>query len=645
MASEDTRSKLELQQGTAQYWHIELENADKTEEDWRRRSRKVVERYRDERNVDAYGVGAEKKFNILWANTETLKGALFAKMAKPDVRRRFPDNNPVTKDIARVLERTLDYANDVYNANKPIEAALEDYLLPGRGVVWVVYDPVFVKEMVEIEQINEFGERVIIEIEEERVAEQRCYFDYVHWEDYRENPAKRPEDVNWKARRHLWTRDQLKEKGFSSVNDIPLNWSPDTDENNYEAEEVFKRAEIWEIWDRVKEKRYYVVKGYDKVIRVDDDPYELEGFYPTPTPMLAVRTNDTSVPIPEFTLYQDQAEELDRVTSRISNLIEGLKRRGVYDASVPELSHLANAGDNDFIPSENFSLLAQKGGLAGVFQQEDISPISMVLQGLYTQRTQILEIIYEITGISDLLRGNTKASETATAQQLKAQFGSMRMRKRQEEIERYIRDLFRIKAEIVAEHYEPEMLQAITGIEVTPEMVQIMRDDKLRAYNIDVETDSTVFSDENAEKQTRIEFLQTMGSYLEKAIAISNANPLLTPIAFQSLRFLVGAWKVGRDFEEVIDQTEQSIMQQMQQQMQAPPQPSENEKITQAKIQGELMREKMKQEGKLADIQAKSGAEMTKIQSQAELSRERNALKEDLALLNTDVKLAEKAME
>ena len=645
MASEETRSKLELEQGTAQYWHIELNNADKTEEDWRRRGRKVIERYRDERNVDTYGMGSEKKFNILWANTETLKGALFAKMAKPDVRRRFPDNNPVTKNIARVLERTLAYANDVYNANKPIESALEDYLLPGRGVVWVVYDPVFVKEMVQMEQINEMGERVIIEVEEERVAEQRCYFDYVHWEDYRENPAKRPEDVSWKARRHLWTRDQLKDKGFSNVEDIPLDWSPDSDEENYEAEEVFKRAEVWEIWDRVKYKRYYVARNYDKILRVDDDPYELQDFFPTPTPMIAVRTNDTSVPIPEFTLYQDQAEELDRVTTRISNLIEGLKRRGVYDASVPELSHLANAGDNDFIPSENFSLLAQKGGLAGVFQQEDISPIGMVLQGLYQQRTQILEIIYEVTGISDLLRGNTKASETATAQQLKAQFGSMRMRKRQEEIERYIRDLFRIKAEIVAEHYEPEILQAITNIQVTPEMIQIMRDDKLREYNIDVETDSTVFADENAEKQTRIEFLQAMGGYLEKAIAISNANPMLTPIAFQSLRFLVGAWKVGREFEEIIDQTEQQIMQQMQQAMQAPPQPSEAEKIAQARIQGELMREKMKQEGKLADIQAKSGAEMTKIQSEAELSRERNALKEDLALLNTDVKLAEKAME
>ena len=145
MANEDTRSKIELKEGTAQYWQIELNNADETEKEWRKRGKQVIARYRDERNVDSYGVSNEKKFNILWANTETLKGALFAKMAKPDVRRRFPNNNPITRDIARVLERTIDYANDEYNANKPIESALEDYLLPGRGVVWVVYDPVFVK--------------------------------------------------------------------------------------------------------------------------------------------------------------------------------------------------------------------------------------------------------------------------------------------------------------------------------------------------------------------------------------------------------------------------------------------------------------------------------------------------------------------
>ena len=639
MAENETRDEIEVSQGTSKYWQMELDAADAAEDDWRRRGHQVVERYRDERNVNVL-TDYDKKFNILWSNTETLKGALFAKMAKPDVRRRFPDGNPITRQISKVIERVLDYGMDIYDEKKTVQSALEDYLLPGRGVVWVVYDPVFVKETVQTESINEFGEVVITEVEEERVAEQRCYFEYVHWEDYRENVAKRPEDVSWKARRHLWTRDELDERGFDDAYDIPLNWSPDSEEEDYD--EVFKRAEIWEIWDKTKLKRYYVSKGYPKILMETDDPYGLEHFFPTPTPLVAVRTNDTNVPIPEYTLYQDQADELDRVTTRIANLIEGLKRRGVYDASVPELSHLAEAGDNDFVPSENFTQLAQKGGLAAVFQQEDITPISTVLQGLYTQRQQILETIYEVTGISDLIRGSTKASETATAQQLKARFGSMRMRKRQEDIETYIRDLFRIKAEIVAEHYEPEILQNITGLQVMPEMIQIMRDDKLRSYSIDVATDSTVFMDEEEEKRTRIEFLNTMGSYLERAVQIATANPLLTPIAFQSLRFLVGAWKVGRDFEDTIDMTEQQITQQAQQAMQAPPQPSPEEMMTKEKVQAELMKEQMKQQGKMADIQSKERATLTKIASEEQQSRERTEAKERLALMEADLKVAEK---
>jgi hypothetical protein len=56
---------------------------------------------------------------------------------------------------------------------------------------------------------------------------------------------------------------------------------------------------------------------------------------------------------------------------------------------------------------------------------------------VYTQRTQVLQVIYEVTGISDIIRGGgTKASETATAQQLKAQYGSMRLRRRQDDIQK-----------------------------------------------------------------------------------------------------------------------------------------------------------------------------------------------------------------
>ena len=597
-----------------------------------------MERYRDERDTGVVGP-LTHRFNILWANTETLKGALFARMAQPDVRRRFHDGDVAAREVAIALERALLYGIDVYDSELPIRAALEDYLLPGRGVVWVVYEPIIVKEKTKIEIRGEDVE-ILEEEEIERLGDQRCRFEYVHWPDYRESPSRRPEEVTWRARRHLFTREELVGRGFDHAEEVPLNWMPERSDDA-DIDELYNRADVWEIWDKVKRRRLFVATGYKNVLADDDDPYTLENFFPCPTPLIAVRTNNTSIPLPEFTLYQDQADELDRVTTRITFLIEGLKRRGVYDSSIPELAHLANATDNEFVPSDNFANLAQKGGLNGAFQTEDISTITQVLAGLYNQRGQVLQTIYEITGISDIIRGGgTKASESATAQQLKAQYGSMRLRLRQEDISKYIRDLFRIKAELIAENYAPEVLERMTGISITDEMVEIMRNDKLRSYQIDVETDSTVFADEEQMKRTRIEFANVMGGYLVQAIEATRAAPELTPIAFQILKFVSGAWKVGRQFEDVIDETEAAVMQQLQAAQQQP-QVSPEERIAQQRIAAELEREKLKQEGKLADINSRERATAAEIQEKSRSSSERVRSKEDLALLEAELKMAE----
>ena len=638
---DDTRAEQEKLLGPSRYWQNELQQASQFERDWRERGDRVVERYRDERGGNAVIGPVASRFNILWANTETLKGALFARMAKPDVQRRFPDPNPAARQVAILLERVLSYDLDTYDATRPLQSALEDYLLPGRGVVWVVYEPIIIKEKIKIE-VKDDDMDIVEEEEIERLGDQRCRFEYVHWQDYRESPSRRPEDATWRARRHLFTRDELIGRGFDHAYEVPLTWMPDTDDNQ-QLDEIYNRAEVWEIWDKVQRKRLFMAPGYKDLLAEDDDPYQLEDFFPTPVPLISVRTNSTSVPVPEFTLYQDQADELDRVTSRISHLIEGLKRRGVYDSSVPELANLATAGDNDFVPSENFSSLAQKGGLSVVFQTEDISQISTVLQGLYNQRSQILQIIYEVTGISDIIRGGgTKASESATAQQLKAQYGSMRLRLRQDAIQKYIRDLFRIKAELIAENYEPEILQRITGMEVTDEMLEIMRNDKTRHYQIDVETDSTVFADEEEMKRTRVEFANVMGGYLVQAIEATRAAPELTPIAFEILKFVSGAWKIGRNFEDVIDQTESQVMQQLQAMQQQPPQPSPEERIAQQRIAAELEREKLKQEGKLADISSRERSKSVEIQEDSRASSERVRSKEDLAMLEAELKMMER---
>ena len=172
MASDlETRQEYELSHGPARYWAIELDLADDEEREWRDEGKEVVERYRAEGSPNL--MGREKHFNILWSNVETLKSSLFGRMAKPDVRRRYRDRkDKAGREVAIILERALEYGSDVYDYQSHIEAAVEDYLLPGRGVVWVTYEPV----IVEVDGI-------------ETIGDQRCKMEYVHWEDYRESPA------------------------------------------------------------------------------------------------------------------------------------------------------------------------------------------------------------------------------------------------------------------------------------------------------------------------------------------------------------------------------------------------------------------------------------------------------------------------
>ena len=266
----ETRDEQEKLYGTALYWQRELDQASEFERDWRERGIRVVERYRDERDTGVVGP-LTHRFNILWANTETLKSALFARMAQPDVRRRFHDGDTSARQVAIVLERALHYGIDVYDSELPIRAALEDYLLPGRGVVWVIYEPIIVKEKTKIEIKGEDVD-ILEEEEIERLGDQRCRFEYVHWQDYRESPSRRPEDVTWRARRHLFTREELVGRGFDHAEDVPLNWMPER-ADDADIDEIYNRAEVWEIWDKVKRRRLYVATGYKDVLADDDDPY------------------------------------------------------------------------------------------------------------------------------------------------------------------------------------------------------------------------------------------------------------------------------------------------------------------------------------------------------------------------------------
>ncbi len=605
----------------ARYWRKEIEIATEAEKSWRGRAEEIMRLYRDDRNVQGAGrvLAGGKRFNILWANTETLRPALYARTAKPDVRRRFRDENPIARQAATLIERALSYCVDAYDIDRVMEAAVQDTLLVGRGVVWLEYRPVMASQTV-----PEMGmDGQIAMVEREYIAEQKLMPVYVPWQDFRVSPARTWTEKRWVARRHLLDKKELK-KEFPKHPDVPLDWKPEGSDYREEERDERARAVIWEIWHQDKRERVWIANGYDEVLDREDDPYGLEQFYPLPEPMYGVQMSGSLVPVPEYTLYQDQASELDELTARINKLVKALKRRGLYNGAIKELAQLADSDDNQFVPVADYATLMEKGGLAQAFQTEDLTPISNVLGGLYTARNQVMDEIYQITGISELLRGVAEKGETATSARIRGTFGSLRLKERQQKVQRFVRDLYRLKAEIIAEHFDPQILQTMTGLQVDPQAIQILREDRLRSYAVDIETDSTVFEDAEAEKQARVEFLTAMGQFVNQWGPAVAQEPLMAPLAMEAIKFGVRGFKVGREMEDVIERTAQQIVQKAQQ----PPPPDPKAAEAQAKLQIEqaklqMQGQKMQAEMAMKQSEAMSDAELevAKLQIEAELDR------------------------
>ena len=511
------------QAGVVRRWLLELKLADKRESTWREKGEKVLKRYR-QKEIKKHS------FNILWSNTETMRPAIYNSLPKPDVRRRFKDEDPIGKAVSEVISRCLEYGMDTTQFDTQIRFCVVDMLLPGRGLARVRYVPTINK--VQEAADTEPQEQEEMDGEFEELAWEQAPIEHVQWKDFRMSAGESWESVTWEAFRHRLTRDELEEQFGEVGSKVPLDKTDDPDvegEKDLDVAEAFKTAEVWEIWDKEEREVLFIAPAYkEQPLKTLADPLSLTGFYPNPRPLYACEDSGSLVPTPLFEYYREQADELDNVTRRINILVKGLKMRGIYDSTLSELSELMRGEDNDLIPASNVTALLERGGLEKAIWFMPIEQAAKVLQILQLQREASKQVIYEITGISDILRGSTNPNETLGAQQIKSQWGSARLKRMQADCALFIRDLLRLQAEIIGERFQPETLASMTGLkfptgeekqqammqwqqqaqqaqlqqqppppqpDIPPswdEILQVMRDDKLRTFKIDVETDSTV---------------------------------------------------------------------------------------------------------------------------------------------------------
>jgi hypothetical protein len=473
----------------AAFWNDQIEKLgkDKGFTQYIKRGHKIEDRYRDERNkTDAE---TRRRYNSLWANVETLLPAIYGRTPQPLAERKFGDKDPIARGAAQILERALRNEVEICGFNDAMTQAVRDYLLPGRGTLWVRYEPQITRGISlgpedgldmkdnegELEpdlddEIEEGQDQPEDKLEEtgDQVIRESTPVDYLHWEDFLSFPenARTWAEVVAVGKRVYLTFEEMRNRfGKEIAKNIPLQKDErqkDRHQNSNIQHEL--KGEIFEIWNKVDRTVYWVAEGYEYLLDRKDDPLNLEGFFPTPRPIIANQTNGTILPVADYIQYQDQATQIDELSQRIAMLTRACKVAGVYNAAAKGIQRLFNESvENELIPVDDWSAFAEKGGVEGSISFLPLKEIIGVINELMSLKEKQVEEMNNLTGISDLMRGTSDARETLGGQRLKSNYTGTRLTARQNEVARFARDTVRIMADIMAQHFSPQSLVEVSG--------------------------------------------------------------------------------------------------------------------------------------------------------------------------------------
>ncbi len=616
---------------TVSVWLEEIKQAKKREKKYFDDGGKIIDIYEGEEQTP---------FNILYSNTEVMLPALFSSVPRPVIQRRFKDEDPLGKQAATASQRMLEYLIDTdLDGNGKFEDAMLDAtldaLLPGRGISSIKYDS-------DIEEFEaEEGEEEV----PPQVKNQTISMDSACWDRVYFGYAKKWVNVPWMAYEIYIDEEEAKELFPEKYKELKYTEGEDVDdEDDFEEDKnkgKRKTATIYQVWCKQERKVFYISAQYDDYLKEDDDPLELTGFFNCPEPIQFLRKTGSLTPTAPYKMYENQAKELNRIQLRLNNVIEAIKVRGVYDGSLgTEIESILKEDDNALVPAENTSIL-NEGGFSKSIWFLPIAELTAVAQQLYQARESAKRVIYEITGISDIIRGQSMASETLGAQKIKEAWGTMRLKRLQKRVQSYALDSMKMMLEVAVLKFDPEVWRKITGMPLPMEqekgrakqflqmakqqkmpqdhpevqkamdlmklpawedILKLLKDDYWRSYRLDIETNSTLDVEATEDKQNIAEFMNAFAQLLNGIYPMVEKGAMPFDAAKAMMLSIVKRYRFGREVE---DQLKEMVA----------PKPPENKEAVAA--QKKFQQEKQKFE----DEKKKAGEELDTQYRQLEMDK------------------------
>lgn len=649
--------------GQAARWAKEFKFARQKLEKWHLRAKRAVDAFLDKRDDREGWAETDSHLPVYTANIQTMRCIMYGKTPRVDVSRRFADSaDDVARVSAEVLERLLnsDIQKDGDTYADAVGSSLDDRLTPGGGFARVRY----VADLQETADEPEPNDLASFEApippagmegedgeqpeagEAQEVAEppvSKAYecveTDYVHWRDFLWDAGRTWANTRWVAFCSPVNREEA-EKQFGPEVAAALPWDGGKtkggkdDNKGEEKRSPWAQVKVWEVWSKEDRKRYFYCDGYREVLvpvgqDADEDggvvdPYGLDGFFPCPKPMLSNVTTDDFVPVPDYYLAQDLYREINNLQTRIVELERVVCVRGIYDQSSPEIKALltetGNMG-NMLIPVSGLKMMMDGGNLANWVQWLPIDMVVAALDKLREVQAEKIAQVDQITGMSDIVRGEAAQQTTATEQSIKARFASVRIQTMQDEFARFCSDLQRLKAELISKHFDESTLLEAANMAYTtdsqdPQLIQqavaLIKSDHF-AYRIEVKPESVSLTDYAALKSESMEVLQGIGGFIQMAAPLAQMSPGMAPMLLQLLQWSVSRIRGSQEIEGLLDRAISQQQQQAQQQAaqpQQPPPPDPKVVAAQTKAHADIMGQQMKTQGELATIHAQSKADM-----------------------------------
>jgi hypothetical protein len=616
------------------HWAAEFATAEKALGKWHKQGSKVVKKFLDERtdNQDDWGL-VESRLNLFHANVTTLMAMLYGNTPKVEVDRTFSDS---TDDVARVAAEMISrmLAQDIQAPGSDqlttLRNVLQDRLLPGLGTARVAYNYSSKTEVTEA-IIDAEGKELAPEVTEEKITDEWVDILYLHWRDVLWSPSRTYAEIRWRAFRSYLTKKQARERfgedmakqlTFSSKG--PVN----TEKGANNKSEAINQAEVWEIWDKTTFSVFWYSKGCPKILDQIEDPLELDQFFPDPPPMVANVTTTKWIPRADYMLSQDLYDEVDKLQTRISYLTDACKLIGVYDKTQEGVKRIFQEGvENDLIPVDNWAMFGEKGGLKGVIDWVPLDAVVNTIEILTTKQSEKIQQLYEVTGMSDIMRGASQPYESATASKAKVQYASIRVQCLQDEFARFASDLQSLKMEIIQKHFQPYCILQQSNIQNTPDAplaeqaVALLKDRSKSAWRIKIRPESLAMADYAQIKADRMEYIMGLSQFMQSSAPLLQVSPDIAPTLLKMLQWGMAGFKGSQEIEGVLD----SAIEQATKAAANPPPPKPDPAIEKAKM--DMQKTQMEMQQSKEEHQANMQMQQQKFQMESQQSQDEFKLK------------------